>query len=188
MEPVREVVLYVNGSRRQLSPCPPTQTLLDFLRRNERLTGAKLGCGEGGCGACTVLLSRFDRSASRIRHAAVNACLMPLAAADGCAVTTVEGVGLRGRLAPLQRALASAHASQCGFCTLGIVFGLGRKGTSTRSTWVSLLILRAAFPLTHTRPQLNRSTARMAGWPRGGNTSRKVRTPQSTVPGNARRG
>ena len=89
-------IIYINSQR--LPPsltnlARPNQTLLDFLRNTCKLTGSKLGCGEGGCGACTVLLSRYDTSKQKIVHGTVNACLFPVLAADGCHVTTVEGVG-----------------------------------------------------------------------------------------------
>ena len=58
-----------------------------------RITGTKLGCGEGGCGACTVMVSRYDPASDKIQHQAVNACLAPLCTVDGMAVTTVEGIG-----------------------------------------------------------------------------------------------
>ncbi len=84
------------------------------------LTGSKLGCAEGGCGACTVMLSRYDGGESeeegRVLHYSVNACLMPILAADGCHVTTVEGVGtVKGdNLHPIQDAMVKMHGSQCG--------------------------------------------------------------------------
>lgn len=119
------VLFYVNGQRREVSGETALQTLLSYLRYTERLTGAKLGCGEGGCGACTVLFSTFDTSRRRICHRAVNACLFPLAAVDGGAVTTIEAVGNRkGGLAPVQQALVNMHGSQCGFCTPGIVMSM----------------------------------------------------------------
>lgn len=117
------ILFYVNGERRSLSAADVLDvTLLHYLRVKEQLTAAKLGCGEGGCGACTVLLSRYLPATRRLSHAAVNACLLPLAAADGAAITTAEAVGDRaGGLAPLQAALANGSASQCGFCTPGVV-------------------------------------------------------------------
>lgn len=125
MERSTAVLLYINGSRRLISGDTVLQTLLTYLRRIERLTGAKLGCGEGGCGACTVLLSSYARSAGKIVHRAVNACLLPVAACDGCAVTTIEAIGDRqGGLAPIQAALVNSHGSQCGFCTPGIVMSM----------------------------------------------------------------
>jgi xanthine dehydrogenase/oxidase len=83
------------------------------------LTGSKLGCAEGGCGACTVLISKKDGISGNIKHNSVNACLMPILAADGCHVTTVEGIGTvrGGNLHPIQKAMVEMHGSQCGFCT-----------------------------------------------------------------------
>jgi xanthine dehydrogenase/oxidase len=91
-------ILYINGHR--IPPhlaklARPNQTLLSFLRDTLHLTGSKLGCGEGGCGACTVLLSRqcSKSNSTKLSHRVVNACLFPVLAVDGCHVTTVEGVG-----------------------------------------------------------------------------------------------
>lgn len=116
------VVFYVNGSRRELRGTDAARsTLLSFLRRDEQLTGAKLCCGEGGCGACTVMLSKHPDM-----HFAVNACLVPLPSVHAMCVTTVEALAdpAEKSLTPLQQSLASAHASQCGFCTPGFVMSL----------------------------------------------------------------
>ncbi|EAT37368.1 AAEL010630-PA [Aedes aegypti] len=103
----------------------PVCTLLVYLRDKLRLCGTKLGCAEGGCGACTVMVSRIDRSTNRIHYLAANACLTPVCAVHGMAVTTVEGIGsTRTRLHPVQERLAKAHGSQCGFCTPGIVMSM----------------------------------------------------------------
>ena len=68
-----------------------------------QLTGSKLGCGEGGCGACTVMVSSYDREEDVIKHAAVNACLTPLCSVAGMAITTVEGIGsTRASMHPVQ--------------------------------------------------------------------------------------
>lgn len=97
-------------------PCTPKAEL--------GFTGTKLGCGEGGCGACTVLLSSAEADGA-LHHRAVNACLCPLYAAEGCHVITVEGVGNpRDGLHPVQERLAKAHGSQCGFCTPGFVMSM----------------------------------------------------------------
>ena len=118
------LTFYVNGKEKKVRSVDPEQTLLEFLR-DGGLTGTKLGCGEGGCGACTVMVSSFDHAAGRIRHAAINACLMPVCAVDGCAVTTVEGIGsTKSGMHPVQERIARAHGSQCGFCTPGIVMAL----------------------------------------------------------------
>ncbi|KAL5278948.1 XDH.2 family protein [Megaselia abdita] len=103
----------------------PESTLLSYLREKLRLCGTKLGCGEGGCGACTVMVSKVERSTNTVKHIAVNACLTPVCAMHGCAVTTVEGIGsTRTKLHPVQERLAKAHGSQCGYCTPGIVMSM----------------------------------------------------------------
>ncbi|XP_077979490.1 xanthine dehydrogenase/oxidase-like [Glandiceps talaboti] len=118
------LVFYVNG--RKVTDCDidPAITLLSYLRRKLHLTGSKLGCGEGGCGACTVMLSRFDHQVKKILHYAVNACYTPVCSVHGMAVTTVEGVGSSNKLHPIQERLAKAHGLQCGFCTPGIVMSM----------------------------------------------------------------
>ena len=89
------------------------------------LSGTKLGCGEGGCGACTVMVSHWDRTRGEAVHRAVNACLCPVYACEGTHVVTVEGLGTkRSGLHPVQAALAHAHGSQCGFCTPGFVMSM----------------------------------------------------------------
>uniref|UniRef100_A0A8C1ZVA2 Xanthine dehydrogenase n=1 Tax=Cyprinus carpio TaxID=7962 RepID=A0A8C1ZVA2_CYPCA len=89
------------------------------------LTGTKLGCAEGGCGACTVMVSKYHPHQNRIIHYAVNACLAPLCSLHHCAVTTVEGIGsVASKLHPVQERIAKAHGSQCGFCTPGIVMSM----------------------------------------------------------------
>ena len=90
----------------------PQWTLLDLLRDQLELTGTKEGCGQGECGACTVLLNGM----------AVNACLYPVLEAEGREVTTIEGLaGPDGTLHPLQEAFINYGAVQCGFCTPGMI-------------------------------------------------------------------
>ncbi|KAL6462054.1 hypothetical protein MHYP_G00301990 [Metynnis hypsauchen] len=116
---------YVNGKKVTVSDADPETTLLGFLRQSLRLTGSKYGCGGGGCGACTVMLSRYDPQTKRIHHFCVNACLMPVCQLHGAAVTTVEGIGsTKTRLHPVQERIAKAHGSQCGFCTPGMVMSM----------------------------------------------------------------
>ncbi|XP_072042923.1 xanthine dehydrogenase/oxidase-like [Amphiura filiformis] len=92
-----------------------------------QLTGSKEGCGVGACGACTVMISSVDPDINTpdIHHLAVNACLYPVCAVHGKAVTTVEGIGsTRTKLHAVQERLAKAHGSQCGFCTPGMVMSM----------------------------------------------------------------
>ena len=92
--PATDLIFYLNGSRVHLAQVDPTVLLADYLRSPEvGLTGTKIGCKQGGCGACTVLLSSWDERSQRVEHRSVNSCLRPLASLDGMLVTTVEGCG-----------------------------------------------------------------------------------------------
>jgi xanthine dehydrogenase YagT iron-sulfur-binding subunit len=104
----------VNGTSHELEAAGH-ETLLVLLRERLDLIGAKLVCGRGECGACTVLLQDAGESAP----VAVYACLTLAAACDGSAVTTIEGLGGSGALHPLQEAFIEHDAAQCGFCTPG---------------------------------------------------------------------
>lgn len=119
------LVFFVNGKKVVDDQVDPEWTLLYYLRSKLRLTGTKLGCAEGGCGACTVMISKMDRRKNETIHLAVNACLTPVCAVHGAAVTTVEGIGsVETKLHPVQERIAKAHGSQCGFCTPGIVMSM----------------------------------------------------------------
>ncbi|KAJ0009401.1 hypothetical protein NQD34_001103 [Periophthalmus magnuspinnatus] len=103
----------------------PETMLLSYLRDKLRLTGTKYGCGGGGCGACTVMVSRYQPRTKTILHFAATACLVPICQLHGAAVTTVEGIGnTKTRLHPVQERIAKANGSQCGFCTPGMVMSM----------------------------------------------------------------
>ncbi len=112
----------LNGRERVIEGVKPTTTILEHLRRAERLTGTKEGCAEGDCGACTVMLSEPDGEGG-IRRRAVNACIQFVPALHGRSVETIEAIG-GGGLAPVQAAMVDTHASQCGFCTPGFAMQL----------------------------------------------------------------
>ncbi|RDL39251.1 putative xanthine dehydrogenase [Venustampulla echinocandica] len=114
---------YLNGTRVVLDDIDPEVTLLEYLR-GIGLTGTKLGCAEGGCGACTVVVSQYNPTTKKIYHASVNACLAPLVSVDGKHVITIEGIGNVKRPHPTQERIAKGNGSQCGFCTPGIVMSL----------------------------------------------------------------
>ena len=102
---------------------PPSRTLLDLLREDLACTGTKEGCGEGDCGACTVVLGEEVNGAIKFR--AVNSCIRLAHSIDGMALYTVEDIaGADGALHPAQLAMVQAHGSQCGFCTPGFVMSL----------------------------------------------------------------
>lgn len=100
---------------------PSGVLLLDYLRRERRLTGTKQGCREGDCGACSVLVGHHAKSG--VRYRCVAACLMPLGELHGKHVLTIEGINGE-ELSPVQQAIVDAGATQCGFCTPGIVMAL----------------------------------------------------------------
>jgi aerobic-type carbon monoxide dehydrogenase small subunit (CoxS/CutS family) len=104
------VSLTINGALRELDVEPRT-TLLDALRDEMRLTGTHVGCEHGACGACTVIVDGD----------AVRSCLMLAHQADGCEVTTIEGLATDGALSNLQLMFKKHHALQCGFCTPGML-------------------------------------------------------------------
>ncbi|XP_071080821.1 xanthine dehydrogenase/oxidase-like [Haliotis cracherodii] len=119
------LVFFVNGIKIEERQPDPGLSLLQYLRHKLRLTGSKGGCAEGGCGACTVMVSEYDHKAQKIRHFSVFACILPVCYLHGLAVTTVEGIGsTKTRLHPVQKRLAEAHGSQCGFCTPGMVMSM----------------------------------------------------------------
>ena len=102
--------LVVNGRPHDV-PAEPARDLLAVLRDELELTGAKYGCGEGECGACTVLVG----------GAATNACTLALADVGDRAVTTIEGLAPSGQLHAVQRAFVEVGALQCGYCTPGMI-------------------------------------------------------------------
>ncbi|CAN9498154.1 unnamed protein product [Ophioblennius macclurei] len=116
---------FINGKKVTVENVDPETMLLSFLRENMRLTGTKSGCGGGGCGACTVMVSRYQPATKTISHFSATACLLPLCQLHGNAVTTVEGIGsTKTRIHPVQERIAKAHGSQCGFCTPGMVMSV----------------------------------------------------------------
>jgi xanthine dehydrogenase/oxidase len=103
------VIIWLNGSKRVLRDVEPQTTLLQFLR-SVGLSGTKLGCGEGGCGACTVTASSYRAKDDTVVHRAVNACITPVCAMDCCSITTVEGIGSsRSTLHPVQVSVSEQH-------------------------------------------------------------------------------
>ena len=110
------------GSEVVLDRFSPRATVLDWLREEQRAKGTKEGCAEGDCGACTVVLTRLKAGA--LAYEPINACILLLGQLDGTELITIEDLAEGGVLHPLQRAMVDRHASQCGFCTPGIVMSL----------------------------------------------------------------
>jgi aerobic carbon-monoxide dehydrogenase small subunit len=100
----------VNAVAREVD-APPVKRVLDVLREDLRLTGTKEGCGEGECGACSIILD----------GEVINSCLVPVCQIEGARITTVEGLARDGRLDPLQQAFLEWGGAQCGICTPGML-------------------------------------------------------------------
>jgi len=107
---IRIMRVKVNGVEHQVD-APPMSRLLDVLREDLRLTGVKEGCGEGECGACSVLID----------GELVNSCLVPVLQCDGASIVTIEGVAHDGKLHALQQAFLDFGGAQCGICTPGMI-------------------------------------------------------------------
>ena len=105
-----EIKFQVNGAPRSVQVYP-MERLLDVLREKLNSTGTKEGCGEGECGACSVILDGL----------LVNSCLVPVLQVDGCEILTIEGLAKDGLLHPLQEAFANNGGAQCGICTPGMI-------------------------------------------------------------------
>ena len=105
-----KIAFQINGVDREID-APPMKRLLDVLREDLRLTGTKEGCGEGECGACSVIVD----------GEAINSCLAPICQMQGVNILTVEGLSRDGRLDPLQQAFLECGAAQCGICTPGML-------------------------------------------------------------------
>jgi carbon-monoxide dehydrogenase small subunit len=108
---MRVIVNFKVNGRDRTAYIEPKTSLLDVIREDLGLIGAKEGCGKGECGACTVIMDGD----------AVPSCLVLAAGIDGKEIITIEGIGENGRLHPLQEAFVKYHASQCGFCSPGMI-------------------------------------------------------------------
>ncbi|XP_064622319.1 xanthine dehydrogenase/oxidase-like [Lineus longissimus] len=119
------LVFFLNGKKVTEENVDPETTLVEYLRDCAGLRGTKVGCGAGGCGACTVMVSTYEKSTKKIRHYAAVSCILPLVTLHNKAVTTVEGVGsIKTKLHPVQERIAKCHGVQCGFCTPGMVMSM----------------------------------------------------------------
>lgn len=130
-----QIIFFLNGEKHVLSPEDPQgalaagQMLADYLRQGKGLTGTKIVCAEGDCGACTVLRyaerpQKAGGKKSKTQLLPINSCITRVAQMDGSSLVTVEGVTPPHELSPVQQAMVSCHGSQCGFCTPGFVMAL----------------------------------------------------------------
>ncbi|MGB8365780.1 MAG: (2Fe-2S)-binding protein [Rhizomicrobium sp.] len=153
------IEITVNGRAHQAT-VEGRLTLGDFLRINAGYTGVHLGCEHGVCGACTVIVD----------GGAVRACLMLAVQADGCKVTTVEGLAAPdGALHPVQQALRDEHGLQCGFCTPGVIMTLAAltQGEERPSAETLLAALSGHICRCTGYQGIRRAARKLAGKPQG---------------------
>jgi nicotinate dehydrogenase subunit A len=159
-------VLRVNGRDREID-AEPGDTLLSLLRGDFGLTGSRYGCGEGQCGACTVLLD----------GAAARSCVMRIASIGAKAITTIEALAEGDRLHPVQQAFLEAEAFQCGYCTSGMIMataGLLRTNPNPSEQDVARLLDRNVCRCG-TYPRIVRAVRLAAERMRGTTTSAGAR-------------
>jgi len=124
------LVFYLNGVRHAVRGREAGLTLSDYLRLScgtfgaNRLTGTKVACAEGDCGACTVLVGRLAAGGHELEYVPIDACITFVYQLDRSHVVTVEGLAADGKLSPVQSAMVTCHGSQCGFCTPGFVMAM----------------------------------------------------------------
>ena len=130
-DPGKAIVMSINGKSVTVIPDSPHQSLAEYLRYDMHLTGTKIGCGEGGCGACTVLLSKTSNNTTS--HMLANSCMRPLCACDGLSVVTTEGLGSSATgFHPIHKAISENDATQCGYCSSG--FSVSMAGLISQAT------------------------------------------------------
>lgn len=120
-KPLLPLIKFILNNKDISTSLPPGMVLLDFVRYHQHLTGTKVGCNEGDCGACTMLVGELKNN--ELQYRALTSCLTPLGNVHGKQVVTVEGLNMEG-LNPIQQAMYDESATQCGFCTPGFVVSL----------------------------------------------------------------
>lgn len=116
------MITFILNNKTINTPENSGMTLLDFVRYQQRLTGTKIGCREGDCGACTVLVGSLNNN--NVDYQSITSCISPLGNAHGKHIVTVEGTNLQNKLTTAQEAMKANYATQCGFCTPGFVVAL----------------------------------------------------------------
>jgi carbon-monoxide dehydrogenase small subunit len=164
----------INGALRQLD-VHPMKRALDVLREDCGLTGTKEGCGEGECGACTVLIDGLP----------INSCLVPAAQLDGTIISTIEGVTPKRKLHPLQEAFAVEGGAQCGICTPGMIMASlsVRRGASTKAIQEALagnLCRCTGYEAIYRSVKKGANRSGKAGGARGVRAGRVVRSGRSS--------
>lgn len=118
-----KISFFLNGNPVEIVNPNPVEPLISTLR-HLGFTGTKLGCSEGGCGSCTLVIGTFNYASQTFIHYSVNACLATLFSVEGKHVISIEGLGNAKKPHPIQQKIADSYGSQCGYCTPGIAMSL----------------------------------------------------------------
>ena len=119
----QSLIRFILNEKEVATSLPPGMALLDFIRYHQHLMGTKIGCREGDCGACTILVGEIRKN--NLQYQSMTSCLLPLGNVQGKHIVTIEGINPEtGKLNPIQQAMADEGATQCGFCTPGFVISL----------------------------------------------------------------
>ncbi|MDO9182559.1 MAG: 2Fe-2S iron-sulfur cluster-binding protein, partial [Bacteriovorax sp.] len=122
MENRQNIITTINHQRFEIEGEKAFMPLASFLRQESQLTGTKIVCSEGDCGACTVLLASEIGADGKLVFKSVNSCILPLYLIDGAQVVTVEGLKIsETELHPVQQAMVDCQGAQCGYCTPGFI-------------------------------------------------------------------
>lgn len=116
------MITFILNNKKIVTSAKSGMTLLDFIRDTKQLKGTKIGCREGDCGACTVLVGSLDNNT--INYKSITSCISPLGNANGKHIVTIEGVNIDNELNVAQQVMANNYATQCGFCTPGFVVSM----------------------------------------------------------------
>lgn len=124
LKPTIKITLihFILNEKETVTDLPSGMVLLDFIRYHQHLTGTKIGCREGDCGACTVLVGEIVNG--ELFYESMTSCLLPLGNVQGKHIVTIEGINFPDKLNPVQEAMTDCGATQCGFCTPGFVMSL----------------------------------------------------------------
>lgn len=118
------VSFYLNGEKKTVSGEAVFGTLSSFLRYEQRLTGTKVVCAEGDCGACTVMVAKWQPEKNQTEYVSINSCIALVFSMDGANIVTVEGLSQQGNLCEVQNSMIRNFGGQCGFCTPGFVMSI----------------------------------------------------------------
>jgi xanthine dehydrogenase small subunit len=122
MDAEGKIIRFILNEKEITTHLPPGTVVLDLVRYHQHLTGTKIGCREGDCGACTILVGELVDG--KLLYRSMTSCLMPIGNAHGKHIVTIEGINHPGMLNPVQQAMSDEGAAQCGFCTPGFVMSL----------------------------------------------------------------